>query len=171
MPQVAIPHVMGTVILLGLLAIVVLYSQNIQFSHFHEATEAQLKDISGYVSSELISISDLASSSGSPQFLYKVISIPKSVNGEGYSIEIVNRNGIYGILVYLDRYSHIYGFTPLFFNITEGVSLVENGVININSNTRIVIVDRLYSGTRKPVVWVRFNGTHIEFGLGRLEGV
>ena len=167
MPQVAIPHLLGTVMLLGLLGIVIVYAQTMEVNSRMKAVSVQLDDVSEYVSSELISLIDLASSQHNSSVIYKTIEIPKELNGIGYVIELENISGKWMIISYLYTYPSVKGEAYLYFsggvNATTG-----NGYINVE-NGRIAYSSILYSGVSKPVVWCKIEGGTIYVGLGRLE--
>lgn len=166
LPQVAIPHVIGTAIIIGLIGVVILYSNNIEYSMFVQATKSELNDIANYVASEIVSIYNIVSVGVDNQTISKVLSIPDHVNGKGYSIMIVNNSGLLKVVVFLDEAPTINASSILpIYNETR--LFTPDTVIWINSN-QITIVSRLYSGVNKPAAVVKKEGNLIYIGLGRL---
>lgn len=167
LPQVAIPHVIGTAVIIGLIGIVALYSSNIEYSIFVEATRSELNDIVNYVASEIISMYGVVSVSVDNQTICKELNIPDDVNGKGYSIKIVNDSGLLKIVAFLDEnpsinassvlptYNETYLFTP--------------GTTVWVDSTSITVVSRLYSGIYKPVIVINKMGNYIYLGLGELR--
>jgi len=169
LPQVAIPHVIGTAILIGLIGVVALYSNNIYYNVFVDATKSELSDVASYVGSELISVYDLVSIEHGSKMVYKVLNIPVDVNGKGYSIRIVNVSGVLEVVAFLDENPNINGSSPL--ALSNETLFLHVGRVLVDGSNRITIVDRLFSGVSKPVIVVMRNSTSIYVGLGRLSVV
>ena len=166
LPQVAIPHVIGTAILIGLIGVVVLYSNNIQYSTFLDATKESLNEVAGYVAAELVTKYSLVSVEPWNQTVYKVINIPTSINKKGYSIRIYNDSGVLKIVAFLDENPNINASVIL--GLYGEVRLFDAGIIILDGSNHIEVVDRLYSGVPKPVVIVKKVGNNIFIGLGKL---
>ena len=167
MPQVALPHVIGTVTLIGLLGIVIFYANDLNMHVKFESAKTQLRDISEYVSSEIIAMANIANLGHNSSIIYRIIDIPDDINGYGYAIEIVNESGTWIVRAYLDSYP----------TVKAGSYLYLSGGINISTDVKIIQVDNgriitgstLYSGVRYPVIWCRSEGMNVTIGIGRLE--
>ena len=167
MPQVALPHVIGTVTLIGLLGIVIFYANDLNMHVKFETAKTQLRDISEYVSSEIIAMANIANLGHNSSVIYRIIDIPDDVNGYGYAIEIVNDSGTWIVRAYLDRYPSIKAESYLYFS--GGINISTKVEIIQVDNGRIITGSRLYSGVRYPVIWCRFEGMNVTIGIGRLE--
>ena len=167
MPQVALPHVIGTVTLIGLLGIVIFYANDLNMHVKFESAKTQLRDISEYVSSEIIAMANIANLGHNSSVIYRVIDIPDDVNGYGYAIEIVNDSGAWIVRAYLDRYPSIKAESYLY--LSGGINISTDIEIIQVDNGRIITGYKLYSGVRYPVVWCRFEGMNVTIGIGRFE--
>ena len=167
MPQVALPHVIGTVTLIGLLGIVIFYANDLNMHVKFESAETQLRDISEYVSSEIIAMTNIVNLSHNSSVIYRIIDIPDDVNGYGYVIEIVNDSGTWIVRAYLDSYPTVKAESYLY--LSGGINIsVDVKIIQV-SNGRIITGSTLYSGVRYPVIWCRSEGMNVTIGIGRLE--
>ena len=170
MPQVAIPHVIGTVMLLGLLGIVTFYVNDLNLHTRLDTARVQLRDVSEYVSSEIISLINIAYIGHNSTVIYHELNIPREVNGFGYVITLVKKGDIWVVRTYLDMYPSVKADSYLYLSEGVNISIVSNR-IPLNSNDTIITDNKIYSGVEHPVVWCRIDGMNITIGIGKREVV
>ena len=181
MPQVAVPHVIGTAVLIALLGVVVLYSNNLQYNIFVSNVKSKLLDISEYVVSEIESHYSIVVNNEGEQSVFKILDIPSNVYGKGYSLYLYNDSGSIEVVVSLDDNPNIRVETPVHMS----------GEIHIINNTNyfridsydVYVVESIHSGLgvynqlkykgllgRPVVVVIEFNGS-VYIGLGYARGL
>jgi hypothetical protein len=103
-PHVAISHVIGTITLLVLLAIVVVISTTLSAGYESGATQSSLQEVSSYVSDQIISMASLISSMPQNNFTaYKILELPPSIGMTGYSVSVVNDSTGCWVMAFLDN--------------------------------------------------------------------
>lgn len=91
MPHVVIANVIGTIMLIGILAIVSVISVVVGAQMSAQTVQSQLQEVTQYVSSELLSMATLVSSSPQANLTaFKFLELPTTLGNYGYSITLTN---------------------------------------------------------------------------------
>ena len=134
----------------------------------NEYEKVRFSDIANYIARNLVDITTLSyESSYNDMSLGIVLQIPTEVNNKGYSISIIMENGIYEVLVVSDTNSFVYGKAPLWA--TTGTQIQPSGTVTVSSLGTVYCRSKIYSGTRKLVVWANKQNGVIFAGIGTLN--
>ena len=163
MPSEAIPHIIGTVSLLLVMATVLLMSNMILVYVNNDAIKVSLKETTTYISHEVVEIASLASSTGSSAlFIYRLLDVPYNLQNYGYIIKYVKDNLGWKVVAYLNEFNTISAESRL--NWSSGVNVINstqivNGIISNKPS--------INSGASKIVIWCqRFTNGTISVGMG-----
>ncbi|MEM2950968.1 MAG: hypothetical protein QXV52_07725 [Nitrososphaeria archaeon] len=169
MPDIAMSHLIGTLILMMLLSAVAFFSLQTVMDTSFKSSKIYLQEVCERVSSEIIDILNLFYLEHKSPYIYRVIEIPVHVNDKGYVIKLENDSLGWKVV------SHVYGYEVFKVEsrlyIKSGVELVNSSGSFDVENGKIVYDSIIYSGVSKPVVWCRLNPDTglVQVGIGRLE--
>jgi len=190
MTDVAMPHIIGTLILLMLMAVISGFAVSKNTSASLDIAAVSLQEVAEKVASDIISIVDLSTVSGNTSFTYKVISVPDSINNMGYNITLSQSGSSWQVVAYSLEYSFVKGQAKLFFSSgdasTPSKAIIcesKTGNFTLTSGGRTLNmiygptlssgVGKAIGSTDKPVVWCQIyqDGTvqKIRVGFGRLK--
>jgi len=190
MPEVAIPHVIGTLMLLMIMAAISGYAVSRNTQANLDISAVSLQEVAEKVASDIISVVDLSTISGNTSFTYKVINVPDSINNRGYNITLSQSGSSWQVVAYSLENSFVKGQAKLFFSSgdtsTPSVALTcvsKTGNFTIMSSGRTLQllygptlssgVGKAIGSAYKPVVWCQIyqdiNVQKIMVGFGRLK--
>ena len=169
MPNIALSHMLGTILLAMLLAAVTLFTLQTTLEANLKASKVYLQEVSEKVSSDIIDVLNAFYLEHKSPYLYKVIEIPVHVNNKGYVIRLENDSLGWKVTAYVDGYGIFKVESRLY--LMAGIQVVNSSGVFDVSEGKILYADRIYSGTSKPVVWCRFDSSTrtIQVGIGKLE--
>ncbi|MEM3424155.1 MAG: hypothetical protein QXZ08_04600 [Nitrososphaeria archaeon] len=169
MPDIAMSHLIGTLILMILLSTVAFFSlQQIMDTGFR-SSKIYLQEVCERVSSEIMDMLNLYYLEHKSSYIYRIIEIPVHVNDKGYVIKLENDSLGWKVVSYVYGYEVFKVESRLY--IRSGVEVVNSSGSFDVGNGRIVYDSMIYSGVSKPVVWCKLNPDTglVQVGIGRLE--
>ena len=191
MTEVALTHVIGTLVLLMLMAVISGYAATRSTQANLDISAVSLQEVSERVATDIISLVDLSTVSGNTSFTYKVINVPDSINNLGYNITLSQSSKSWQVVAYLLEYNSVRGEAKLFFSSgnttttpskaltcvsTTGSFIITSGGRNLElffGPTLSSGVGKAIGSAYKPVVWCQIyqDGTvqKLMVGFGRLK--
>lgn len=172
MPTPVFSHILGTIALIGIMtSTVLLYSSILVYSKFTIA-KTMLSEIANYVASEITDTGVLYNLGANTGF-FRRLYIPKGVQGQGYTIEIVQEPDGFYLEVYLDTAKWVkakvkIGTTqPSDIEYNTDVSTISEVIL---SGRIIKYSGLIYSGIKNPVVvCIRKDNDKVFISLGWVE--
>jgi hypothetical protein len=179
MPHIVIGHVVGTVTLLMMFFAIGNYYSNYFAMLTDEAYVSQLKQVSNYLSSNLIDLVTLAQITPGNQFLVKQFEIPYAINENLYNVSLAWQNSPSGNYKVIRLTTSIqktdqYFTVDLPYSNTSIVKIYSNEVLP--DNYQLIVNNISSSAAREKavttgkitslMVWCLKNGDNITVGFG-----
>jgi len=167
MAEVALAHIIGTVMLILIFLSAALFYQQYYFSLRIEAISRQLQEAADYVASNIADLVSLCFINPIDQLVIKTLDLPEKIGEDYYSIiivkPIVSDAGEEIILVkaYLNSNPYVYGEAILPFamiNLWDGEESIDSSIVQPK---RVVS-----SSTPNSVIWALARNGTITIGLG-----
>jgi hypothetical protein len=191
MTDVALTHVIGTLVLLMLMATISGYAATRSTQANLDISAVSLQEVSERVATEIISLVDLSTVSGNASFTYKVIDVPYSINNQGYNMTLSQGSKSWEVVAYLLEYNFVRGQAKLFFSSGNSSTTPSKGLTCVTTTGSFTItsggrnlelfygpslssgVGKAIGSTSKAVVWCQIyqdgNVQKLLVGFGRLK--
>lgn len=182
--SVIIPHIFGTIALLTMFFTVGTYYNGFFATLNQEAYQAQLGQVSEYISSNLIDLVVLSRLSKEDLFLVKTVEIPREVGNRFYTVTLKEVQSSYGeellkVVAEIDSQG-VYSTADLPWPKSTYIQIFSNQSISTKYNENIEIMGNITSNaaefrtaeTGEPytlIVWCHKADDVITLGLGLLK--
>lgn len=153
-------HILGTIALISILLSLTLVFAWIQDFNKINTIKIKLGEITNYVASEIISVSalsNLGEISGTNNYYYVKLDIPKTIEGYAYNLTIIKQNGKYYLKAYLTLKTWVSTQTELSFSEGGYIEPLYSGKGEID-NTGIFYSSEIQSSVVEPLI-ICFNCT------------
>ncbi|MGB9727766.1 MAG: hypothetical protein ACPLZF_05090 [Nitrososphaeria archaeon] len=169
MPDIALSHMLGTILLGMLLAAATFFALQTTLDTSFKTSKVYLQEVSERFSAEMVDLLNMFYLEHKSPYIYKTIEVPVHINNKGYIIGLENDSMGWKVVAYLDGY-YVFKVESRLY-IKEGVHVVNSSGSFDVENGRIVYADKIYSGTSKPVIWCKRDPVSgmTQIGIGRLE--
>jgi len=167
--QTAMSHLIGTTAVFGMMAILIAGAFQIGASQRIDIMKLQLQEVTDYTALNFYDLIQTAVNFSSPNsVIWKMLIIPTSVGGSGYSLTLKNVGGSLSVSAQIDTEPYINAGSILPVN----SSLVS---IRLDANDGedlggVLVRAKLYSGSSHPVAWVNATSDGVVIGLGIEKG-
>ncbi|MEM3872746.1 MAG: hypothetical protein QXE05_09325 [Nitrososphaeria archaeon] len=175
MPHVPLVHILGTAIIIFLVIGAGYYVSNISLTIESDTSEHMLREVTERVSTEVLSLLNVACTINTNTLIYKTITIPSNVNGKGYTIIIQEVEGSSDIRViaYIDIMPNVKAESQTHISKYGNVYVVDKkGEVSVTFNNKNAILkyDNLMpSGVSQFVVWCNITNGYFIIGFGKIE--
>lgn len=169
MPTPVFSHILGTIALIGIMtSTILLYSSILIYSKFTIA-KTMLSEVANYIASEITDTGVLYNLGANTGF-FRRLYIPKGVEGQGCTIEMVQEPDGYYLEVYLDTAKWVRAKvkigTTLPGNIEYNTDISAVYEITLSGKT-VAYSGLIYSGIKNPViVCIKKNDGKVLISLG-----